>query len=398
MHISPDREDRAKQKARRIFMKELVQFNDITKTTYNPIMKNWKEGGGKIIGYSCTYVPEEIIVAAGMMPFRMRAPESNNTYECEKYMTNQTCSFCRHVVDEVLKGKYDFLDGYVGVNGCDQMKRVGDIIRAGAFKKAIAEKKFFFEFIGAPRVTCNDDSEKYYKEEITRLKEKLEGHFGLEITEQRLRESIGKVNESRRLLRELYDLRKEKNPPVTGAETLSIAVAYASLPKEVFNKDLKALLSKLDGRVAMPAYRKRLFLYGSELDDPEYVKIIEDQGALIVADGICFGARMFWDLVNESLDPMEALAKRYYSRWSCPRMMDPHRRQDRIKEIVRDWNIDGIVGERLIFCQVFGTERAITNLETKKSGFPTLWLEREYLLGGIGQMKTRVQAFLESMD
>ena len=108
------------------------------------------------------------------------------------------------------------------------------------------------------------------------------------------------MNESRRLLHELYHLRKADEPPVTGAETLGITVAYASMPKEQFNNDLRGLLTRLDTRVAVQGYRKRLFLYGSELDDPDWVKVIEGEGGLVVADGLCFGARMFWDLVDES--------------------------------------------------------------------------------------------------
>jgi benzoyl-CoA reductase subunit C len=230
------------------------------------------------------------------------------------------------------------------------------------------------------------------------LKEKLEEHFDVAITEEKLRESIKCVNDSRRLLHTLYDLRKAKQPPVTGAEALSITIAYTAMPKDEFNSELKALLSKLDGRVALPEHRKRLFLYGTELDDPEYIRIIEDQGGLVVADGTCFGARMFWDLVDESLEPLEALAKRYHYRWSCPRMTDPIRRLDRINEMLDEWDVDGIIGSRLMFCQLGGVDRTLSSLDAKEKGVPSLWLEREYLLGSTGQMKTRVQAFLESME
>lgn len=379
-------------------MKELDPFMEITKTTYNPIMKEWKERGGKIIGYFCTNVPEEIILAAGMLPYRIRATESRDASEADRYLTNLHCSYCRHIVAEALRGRYDFLDGFVGSNGCDQMRRISDVFRVAVFKESLAEREFFMEFIAAPRVPFDDASEKYYKDEMVRLKENLGEHFGVEIGEKRLREAIATVNESRRLLHELYHLRKAKSPPVTGAETLGITVAYASMPKERFNKDLKGLLSRLDTRVAVEKYRKRLFLYGSELDDPDWVKVIEGEGGLVVADGLCFGARMFWDLVDESREPMEALASRYYLRWSCPRVTDPGSRQKRIREIIEDWNIDGVVGERIIFCQPWGAERVMTNLELEDRGTPVLWLDREYLLGGIGQMKTRVQAFLESME
>ena len=379
-------------------MKELDRFMDTAKKTFTPAMEQWKKKGGKIIGYVCTNVPEEIIVAAGMLPYRIRAPESKDTSEGDRYTNYLNCTYCRHIVDETLRDRYAFLDGFIGSNGCDQMRRVCDVFRAVTFKKAALERKFFLEYVAAPRVPDDEGSLEYYRNELARVRLSFKDHFGVDITDDRLREAIKKVNESRRLLRELYELRKAAHPPVSGAEALSITIAYTMMPKEQFNKDLRALLTKLDGRVAVPQYRKRLFLYGSELDDPEWVKVIEDQGGLVVADGICYGARMFWDLVDESLAPMEALAKRYYERWSCPRMIDWKRRQERIREVMKEWNADGIVGERIIMCQLWGAERVVTELEAKETGIPTLWLEREYLLGGTGQMKTRVQAFLESME
>lgn len=379
-------------------MKELDRFMEITKTTYNDTMKAWKEGGGKIVGYFCTNVPEELIVAAGMLPYRLRAPESRDTSEADRYTTYLNCTYCRHVVDDALQGNYDFLDGFVGSNGCDQMRRVSDIFRAVSFKEPAEREEFFLEYVGAPRVPMDEASLMYYKDEITRTKEKLETFFQVQITEEKLREAIREVNESRRLLHELYELRKAEQPPITGAEALSVTVAYTCMPKEQFNRELKTLLAALGDRKAAPDHKKRLFLYGSELDDPDWIKVIEDQGGLVVADGSCFGGRMFWDFVDESSDPMEALAKRYHERWSCPRMCDRERRQEKIKEMVRDWNADGIVGERIVFCQLWGSEKVMTNLEAQETGTPTLWLEREYLLGGTGQIKTRVQAFLESME
>ena len=379
-------------------MRELDRFMEIVKTTCNETMKAWKDGGGRIVGYFCTNVPEELIMAAGMLPYRVRAPESRDTSEADRYTTYLNCTYCRHVVDDALLGNYDFLDGFVGSNGCDQMRRVSDIFRAVSFKEAAEKDEFFLEYVGAPRVPMDEASLKYYKDEIIRMKEQMEEFFDVQITEDKLNEAIREVNESRRLLHELYELRKAEQPPITGAEALSVTVAYTCMPKDQFNRELKALLAGLGDRKAAPDHKKRLFLYGSELDDPDWVKLIEDQGALVVADGTCFGGRMFWDFVDESTDPMEALAKRYHERWSCPRMCDRERRQDKIKEMVRDWNADGIVGERIVFCQLWGSEKVMTNLEAQDSGTPTLWLEREYLLGGTGQIKTRVQAFLESME
>jgi benzoyl-CoA reductase/2-hydroxyglutaryl-CoA dehydratase subunit BcrC/BadD/HgdB len=381
-------------------MEELGPFLDATATTYNDAMRRWKEQGGKIIGYVCTSVPEEMILAAGMLPYRIRAPESRETSEADRYTTYLNCSYCRHVIDEALRGRYDFLDGFVGTNGCDQMRRVCDVFRSVVFRERAREGMFFVDFVAAPRVPSDELSLRYYGEELERLRQNLRKSFGAEITAETLRRAIRETNRSRRMLRQLYELRKSDQPPVTGAETLGITVASTCMPKEEFNSCLEALLGALEGRAADPEHRKRLFLYGSELDDPEWVKVIEEQGGLVVADGLCFGARMFWDLVDESIsmEPSEALARRYYERWSCPRVMDPDGRQDRLKEIVRQWRVDGIVGERMVFCQLWGAERVITDIEARQEGIPTLWLEREYMRGGLGQMRTRVQAFLESLE
>ncbi|MEW6440903.1 MAG: 2-hydroxyacyl-CoA dehydratase family protein [bacterium] len=379
-------------------MKELAIFMDCVKKTLNPTMEAWKNSGKKIIGYVCTNVPEEIILAAGMLPYRIRAPESREVSESDRYLTYLNCSYCRHLVSEALGGKYDFLDGFVGTNGCDQMRRISDIFRAAAFKERIEERCFLTEFIGAPRVPFDSASEEYYKGEMTRMKEKIEEFSGVEITAEALREAIKRVNDARRLLHELYALRKTDVPPVSGAESLAITIAYSCMPKDAFIAQLKTLLNGLAGRVAVPKYRKRIFLYGSELDDPSWVQVIEDQGGIVVADGLCFGARMFWDLVDESLEPMAALARRYYTRWPCPRVTDRKGRQKRVREVIRDWKVDGLIGERLMFCQPWGAERVATEMESRETGIPNLWLDREYVLGGVGQIRTRVQAFLESME
>ena len=379
-------------------MEAIDQFRKVIQKASNESVEAWKRSGGKVVGYVCTNVPEEILIAAGALPYRLRAPESRETSDADRHTTYLNCTYCRHLIDEALKGQFAFLDGYVGTNGCDQMRRVCDVIRADVFRDAASRKEFFLEYVAAPRVPFEETSLAYYKDELARLVRGLENHFGVSITDEKLSEAIRLVNRSRHLLHRLYELRKAPLPPLTGAETLAVTVASTCMPKEQFIRELEGLLASLRDRVVVPAPRKRVFLYGSELDNPEWVEVLESQGALVVADGLCFGARMFWDLVDETGDPLEAIARRYYFRWPCPRVMDPKGRQDRIRQILRDWKADAIVGERLVMCQLWGAERVLTDLDARETGVPTLWLEREYLLGGVGQMKTRVQAFLESLE
>lgn len=379
-------------------MKELDPFLEVAATTYNASMERWTAGGGKIVGYFCPNVPEELIIAAGLLPFRLRAPESTETTDAEKYLNSLNCSYCRHVVDEGLKGRLDFMSGLIGTNGCDQIRRSCDTFRNGTFKKEIGDKKFFSEFVNTPRVIADAASLKYYKDELIRMKENLENHYGVDITHEKLTAAIKQVNTTRTLLRKLYDLRKAEHPPISGAEMLAVTVAFAAMPKAEYNAALENLIEALNGRVALPDATKRMFLYGGEMDDPQFVKLIEDQGAVVVADGLCFGARQVWEMVDETIDPMDAIAQRYLRRWSCPRNQDPKDRLKRVRDIVAEWQADGIIGYRMIFCQPGGAERALSNLDARESRIPTLWLDREYRFGGTGQMKTRIQAFLESLD
>lgn len=378
-------------------MEELRIFEESIRTTLNPALQAYRDAGGKIVGYFCTNVPHELILAAGALPYRIRAPESRELDESDRYMTYQNCSYCRHVVNEALKGRYEFLDGFVGTNGCDQMRRVSDVLRAVVFRERIQKGNFYMEFVAAPRVPNDARSEAFYRDELARMRRSLEKHFGLEITDRHLFDAIERANETRSLLHEFYGTRKSEQPPFSGAESLAVTVASTCLPIDIFNCSLKKLLKAASGRVAIPGRHKRLFLYGGILDNPAWVRVAEELGGLVVADGLCFGARMFWDLVEKNKDPLTALARRYYRRWPCPRVADPKGRQQRIHQMVSQWRVDGLIGERLVFCQPWGAERVTTTLESRQSGLPCLWLDREYLPGGFGQMKTRIQAFLESL-
>jgi len=140
-------------------------------------------------------------------------------------------------------------------------------------------------------------------------------------------------------------------------------------------------------------------LIGSMLDDPKYVKVIEDLGGLVVTDSLCFGTRYYWDNIDESLDPIEGIAKRYLSKASCPRMTDGHaERAEFMMHLIKEFNVDGVILQRMKFCAVWWAEIFMLRDRLKEEGIPFLDLEREYVLGGVGQMKTRVQTFMEILE
>jgi benzoyl-CoA reductase/2-hydroxyglutaryl-CoA dehydratase subunit BcrC/BadD/HgdB len=306
------------------------QFCEATESIINSEVREWQDRGGKVVGFFCSTVPEELFTAAGLLPFRMRGTGSTST-----------------------------------------------------------ERK-----VGQPQID-------WYYDELNILKEQLEKHFEVELGDERVEQAIRLHNEVRSLQKELYQLRKADRPPITGTETLAVMVAGTAMPKQRYKELLSELLDELRQSEGNGEYRARLMVVGGELDDPEYIRIVEEQGGLVVADSTCFGSRLMWKPVNEEEpDPIRALASYYiYDRPSCPRMYgDQPRRIEYTRELAKEFKVDGIIGERLLFCDQWLVEHYMTGLDLKQDGIPFLTLDREYILSGKGQLRTRVQAFLETIE
>lgn len=373
--------------------KAFEKFSEATETLLNPVLKSWKDQGGKIVGYFCSTVPEELITAAGLVPFRMRATGSTSTEESDAYYSSINCSFPRHCFNQALTGELKFLDGVICVNSCDHVRRIYD-----NWIRFVPETPFV-EIMSLPRKT-GPDQVSWYRDEINMLREKLEKHFGVAITDKTLWDAIKLHNETRRLQKKLYELRKQEKPPITGAEALAVMVAGTAMPKEQYNSMLRELLEELTGSEGPGTHRARLMIVGGILDDPAYVQVIEDQGGLVVTDSTCFGTRLMWVEVDESMsDPAEALARWYVAdRPSCPRFYGEHdNRTKYVIDMCREFNCDGVIGERLMFCDSWLVEHYMLGQDLKAAGIPLLKLDREYVTSGIGQLRTRVQAFLETM-
>jgi benzoyl-CoA reductase subunit C len=361
----------------------------------NPHLQAWLDAGGKVAGYFCSTVPEEMLMAAGYLPFRIRGTGSTDTELSDAFFSPINCSFPRHAFNLALKGKYDFLDALICINSCDHVRRVYDNWVRNVSSTAFATVMSLPRKVGERQVA-------WYVDEINLLRKRLEEHLGVEITDQKIRDAIKTQNAVRGLQKKMYELRKSDRPPITGAETLAVMVASTSLPKEKYKELLEQLLKDLARAEGNGDYRARLMILGSELDDPEYVRIIEDQGGLVVTDSTCYGTRLMWVQVDESEpDPVRALARFYVQdRPSCPRMYGDQ--PDRIaftRKMAEEFNVDGIIGERLQFCDNWLVEHYMTKYDLREHGdIPFLQLDREYVLSGKGQIKTRVQAFLETME
>ncbi len=367
-------------------------MREVAGTLASQALRSWKEQGGKVVGYFCSMVPEELLMAAGILPYRMRATGSSGTDLADAYFTNLNCTFPRHCFSLALEGEFEFLDGLVCINSCDHLRRLYDNWRRHLQTE-------FIEFLTLPHQT-GPDQLAWYTDEFRRLREKLEQHFDAEIKDDGVRRAVELANQTRRLQRRLYELRKRKNPPITGAEALIVMVASTAMPKEQYNESLKELLDEISQSEGAARYRARLMIAGGILDDPAWINAIEEVGALVVTDVTCFGTRLMWEDVDEGTsDPVAALAKYYLAdRPSCPRLYDSQERRSQfIVRMCREFNCDGIIGEKLMFCDQWNVEQYLLGCDLKEAGIPFLGLEREYTTSGTGQLRTRVQAFIETM-
>jgi len=366
----------------------IEELSEVVSTPFNSAVKTWKEQGNKVIGFLCSYVPEEILYAAGILPYRIRATGCTKRVQGDVWMSSFSCSFARSCLEFALDGTYDFLDGLIASDSCGQAHRLYDNWRFNA-------RRPFMHFLTVPHKN-SESAISWYRDEMVNLKDSLEKFFGIVITRESLEKAIKTYNETRRLLRELYEFRRSESPPVSGFQSQSLILAAMSMPKDQYNDHLRGYLGKLRGGKPTTNYRARLMIIGSALDDPTFIKIIEDQGGLVVTDALCFGSRYFWEQVEIKDDLMFSLAKSYLARANCPRMMDQHDAIfEFIKDMVQRFKVDGIIYQKMQFCDLWGGESLFLEKKLKDERIPFLALQREHITTNKAQIATRIEAFIE---
>jgi len=364
-------------------------FRNVITQPGNAYLDEWVASGKKVVGYYCSYIPEEIFSAAGLLPYRLRGAGSVDSSDGDAYMSARVCTFVRHTISLALRGELDFLDGVVLAQNCDHIRRAADI-----FKKKV--KLPFYSFLSIPRIP-KERLFDWYLEELKRLKAEVEAHYKVTISGERLEEAIALHNATRQRVSSLYELRKKQAPPVTGEEALTITVAAHLMPRDTYNTLMDELLAGLATAGGVTKYRARVIITGGELDNPEYIAGIEQQGALSVAEAVCFGQRSFGGPVEEGAgDPLERIARHRFFQAPCARMVECFDEQIiALKDTMKEFQADGIIFQRMKFCDPWAGDGHNLYWRMRKEGIPFLGLEREYGVAASGQVGTRVQAFLE---
>ena len=352
-----------------------------------------KARGGKVIGWLCTYLPEEIIHAAGALPIRVTGcSQESDLAEGTAYLYVNNCSFSRSCLQLGLTGEYSFLDGVVGGSTCDCARRLFDLWRRYVDTP-------FLHILTVPRKYTPAAHELYYTQ-VSHFKQCLETFLEVTIDDEKLYHSISVYNESRELLRSLSSLRKQDNPPITGAQTMEVLNAGFRMPKEVFNQHLRDLLDEIPQEADHQEDRIRVMIVGSVMSNPEFIKSIEDLGGIVVTDELCTGTRYWSDpVVLDGLgNPLKAISRRYLNNFPCARMFPSDERFNRVVDLVRDFRVDGVISQNIRYCVPYAHDMPLLTNRLKKLGVPVLALDVEYGTSGSGQIQTRVQAFLEMVE
>jgi benzoyl-CoA reductase subunit C len=369
----------------------LAELRQVIREPDNTYIQDWKKSGGLTMGYFCTYMPLELFTAAGILPVRIRGAGCEDSSPADAYLSNRICPFVRHATSLALDERYDFLDGAVFLNTCDHVRRANDVWKA---KTSIP----FFDMVSVPR-TPREALLPWYMEEVNNLRSHMEDHFKVKVTDEALREAIETHNKVRQRLIRLNDLRGMDKPRLTGEEMLIVSVASQLIPAGRFIELADELIADIEATEPEDRnIRARIVVIGGELDEPEFLRIIEGQGAAVVADNVCFSTRYFSQLIQNAGDPLETICRGYLFNIPCSRMIGMFpQRYEQLEKLMRKYNAEGVIFQRMKFCDPWGGDAHNMMHRKKTTGMHLLVLDREYGVSSVGQVKTRVQAFLESL-
>lgn len=377
-------------------LEEIEFFEGLIQSTENELIQKAVANGRIPLGYNCYMVPRPLLSVGKAFPYRIFAPEVQSTEIADYYMSSVLCSCSRSVLETGLNGGYDFLDGMIWANSCQHSTKCGQHFE---MKKINSDKeKFFVEFIEAPRKTDIQDLNLYVKG-LKKAAAKISEKYGIDMSIEALRQSIIKHNEFNSMLKEISDLRKDEHPKITGSEFHKVMAATMVTPNDMLKEPIKKLQKSLDEREGLSNYRARIMVVGPFLDNPRFVELIEEQGALVVADRYCFGSQPGLEPIPVEGNPYFNLANYYFNTCECPRMINNSQmRLDKLMERISEFNIDGVVIETVKFCDMWGYELLTMEKGLRSAGIPVVKIEREYTNASEGQFRTRIQAFIESIE
>lgn len=392
-------------------LKHLIFMEDLLQEANNDLVKQAKAEGRRALGYTCNFMPEVLLDLAGCFSVRLRAPRSGSPDMATYYMSARTCHFGRSLMERALEGGFNFLDAQMATETCTVTCRFQEHLMQKHLDSVkdmdiIQNPDFFCEFTDVPFKKTENSYLHYRRQLQAHVLDPLAQNFGIGTSHEALLKAIEQHNEVCRLITEIGSYRKLDVPTITGYEFHVIQLASLTCPKDLILPYLRETAEELKTRQpdAKPAYRCKLVLSGAENDDPNFTKLIESCGALVVADRYCYGSLPGREeiVVQPGQAPLDAIARHYLNFSMCPRFMGQDEMRGRKKylaDLAKEYKADGIIVASNKFCEYWSYERTIDTIVLNRDfGIPVCSIEKEYVNAASGQLRTRFQAFIESVE
>ena len=385
-------------------LKHTIYFENLLEDAHNELIKQAQADGQICLGYTCYHIPEVILNVDNCFSTRLRAPNTGSVDIATYYMSNYTCLYARAIVERAIEGGYNFLDAMIGVDACSMMNRSMehfDMLNINADKE-----HFFVTHCDMPFKVTDYTIDEYVVQMQLHVLDRLHEEFGTDVSDKALRKAVKEHNQMCKIISEIGEMRKADNPPITGYEFHLINLVSYVCPTSLILPYLKETLAELKKRKPdkEPWYRARVAIVGSEIDDPSLTKLIEDCGAFVVSDRYCFGSTPGREEIelNDEEPVLKQICRHYMEMSECARYISDEKvlqRRQTSDRLAKEYNAEGIIYEQMKYCDYWGFERAlVTHVMHEDYGWPILSIDRLYNNGNSGQLRTRVQAFVESLE
>ena len=385
-------------------LKNVIFFDDLLQESYNALVRQAKEEGKYALGYTCYFMPEVLLDLPGCFSVRLRAPRCTSPDMATYYMSSRVCHYARSLLERALEGGYNFIDAQLGTETCAGTCRFQEHL--AELPDLIQNENFFVSFTDVP-FKKNENSIEHFAATLQKhVLDELHEHFGIDTSDEALRATIEAHNEVCDIITQIGNFRKLDKPTITGTEFHIINLVSMVCPKYLILPYLRETLEDLKTREAdaKPNYRVKVVLAGSENDDPDFTKLIESCGALVVADRYCYGSLPGREKIEirKGETALRAVARHYLETSVCPRSMEQsamRQRKKYIADVAKEYKADGVIVESNKFCEYWSYERvADTIILPRDFGLPVCSIEKEYINSASGQLRTRFQAFVESLE
>ena len=370
-------------------------FNDARKQGFLT-MKEEKDKGRKVVGTFCTYTPKELIYAADAMSVSLCSTSDETVPDAEKVLPKNLCPLVKSSYGFAITDKCPYMyfsDMIIGETTCDAKKKMYELL--GEIKDT--------HVMQLPH-SKNNFSMALWKNELVELIKKLEEKFDVKITEDKIKEAIKLCNKERKAMKEFFNLAKLNPSPIKGSDMHeALHSSNFKFDRNLYINEIKSLTNSLkekydSGETPFKKGTPRILITGCPTGGlvDKIVKQLEEAGSSVVCFENCVGTKNFEMLVDENKEPIDAIAERYLNI-PCSIMTPNDGRMDRIKEYIKDYSVDGVVDVTLTACHTYAIETEKVRRAVEGCGKSYLAIETNYSNSDSGQLKTRLEAFVEML-